>query len=120
MIIGHILFLAGIIFSIITIIKSINSSDKPETYFFIACICFLCSMFLLAMSFCQEAKEIETEVRSIITENYEGCTFADDNTFYWHGKVYEYKLNENGNQVNIIYQEDGTKKVDTYELEKSK
>ena len=117
MIIGHILFLAGIIFSIITIIKIINSSDKPEIYFFIACICFFCSMFLLAMGFCQEA---ENKAHSVIEENYEDCTFADDNTFYWHDKVYEYKLNEDENQVNIIYQEDGTKKVATYELEKSK
>lgn len=116
MIIGHILFLAGIIFSIITIVKSINSSDKPETYFFIACICFFCSMFLLAMGFCQETEEteeIETEVRSIITENYEGCTFADDNTFYWHGKVYEYKMNEDETQVTVKRRESKT-----YDLKK--
>ena len=111
MIIGHILFLAGIIFSIITIIKSINSSDKPETYFVIACICFICSMFLLAMSFCQETEEIETEVRSIITENYEECTFADDNTFYWHGKLYE--LNEDETQVTVKRRES-----ETYDLKK--
>lgn len=113
MIIGHILFLAGIIFSIITIIKSINSSDKPETYFVIACICFICSMFLLAMSFCQETEEIETEVRSIITENYEECTFADDNTFYWHGKLYEYELNEDETQVTVKRRES-----ETYDLKK--
>ena len=71
-------------------------------------------MFLLAMSFCQEAEEIEeTEVRSIITENYEGCTFADDNTFYWHDKVYEYELNEDETQVTVKPRES-----ETYDLKK--
>ena len=70
-------------------------------------------MFLLAMNFGQEAKEIETEVRSIITENYEGCIFTDDNTFYWHGKVYEYKLNEDETQVTVKPRESKT-----YDLKK--
>lgn len=76
---------------------------------------------ILAITLCV-AGDVQTknEIRSVIEENYENCTFADDNTFYWHDKVYEYKLNKDENQVNIIYQEDGTKKVATYELEKSK
>lgn len=118
-IVAIILYLAGIIFSIITLIKR---SDEPRNfiYAFIACICFFGSIVLIATNLCQKNKKVEIEVHSIITKNYEDCTFADDNTFYWHDKVYEYKLNENGNQVNIIYQEDGTKKVATYKLEKSK
>jgi hypothetical protein len=64
--------------------------------------------------------QTKNEIRSVIEENYENCVFADDNTFFWNDKVYEYKLNKYGSKVNVMYQEGGTKKVATYELEKSK
>lgn len=69
MIIGHILFLAGIIFSIMTLIKR---SDEPRNfiYAFIACICFFGSIVLLATNLCQ--KKQESRNRS---------------TFYYHEKL---------------------------------
>ena len=62
--------------------------------------------------------QTENEIRSVIEENYEDCVFADDSTFFWNDKVYEYKLNKYGSKVNVMYQEGGTKKVVTYELKK--
>ncbi len=74
---------------------------------------------ILAITLCV-AGDVQTknEIRSVIEENYEDCVFADDNTFFWNDKVYEYKLNKYGSKVNVMYQEGGTKKVVTYDLRK--
>lgn len=74
---------------------------------------------ILAITLCV-AGDVQTknEIRSVIEENYENCVFADDNTFFWNDKVYEYKLNKYGSKVNVMYQEGGTKKVVTYDLRK--
>lgn len=119
MIDGIILFLVGIAFLTITVIKPF---DKPKNSYItiLSCAFIVCSFILFAEDFLQKDEEVENKAHSVIEENYEDCTFADDNTFYWHDKVYEYKLDENKNQVNIVYLEDGTKKVATYELKKSK
>lgn len=72
---------------------------------------------ILAITLCV-AGDVQTknEIRSVIEENFEDCVFADDNTFYWNNSMYKYKLSEDGNQVIIICQEDGSKNVVTYEL----
>ena len=62
--------------------------------------------------------QTKNEIRSVIEENYEDCVFADDSTFFWNDKVYEYKLNKYESKVNVMYQEGGTKKVVTYDLRK--
>ena len=74
---------------------------------------------ILTITLCV-AGDVQTknEIRSVIEENYEDCVFADDNTFFWNDKVYEYKLNKYGSKVNVMYQEGGTKKVVTYDLRK--
>ena len=74
---------------------------------------------ILTITLCV-AGDVQTknEIRSVIEENYEDCVFADDSTFFWNDKVYEYKLNKYGSKVNVMYQEGGTKKVVTYDLRK--
>lgn len=79
-------------------------------------ICLVLAIMLLAFGIYQEIEETENKTHSVIEENFEDCVFADDNTFYWNNSMYKYKLSEDGNQVNIICQEDGTKNVVTYEL----
>ena len=83
-------------------------------------ICFVLTIILPAFDIYQRIEETENKTHSVIEENFKDCVFADDNTFYWNNSMYKYKLSEDENQVIIICQEDGTKNVVTYELEKSK
>ena len=99
-------------------------SDKDvEDIFPLLALSALC-WILLAVTIIAEQKirenEEKVETRLVLEENYKDYVSMEDNTFYWNDKVYEYKLNKDENQVIIICQEDGTKKVATYELEKSK
>ena len=75
-------------------------------------ICFFLAIILYGIGTRQE----KNEMISVIEENYEDCTFVDDNTFCWDDKMYEYELSKNRDQVVIKYQENGTKKMFTYEL----
>lgn len=77
-------------------------------------ICFFLAIILYRFGTRQE----KNEMISVIEEHYQDCMFVDDNTFCWDDKMYEYELNKNRDQVVIKYQENGTKKMLTYELEK--
>lgn len=80
-------------------------------------VCLICMFFAVILLIVGDM-QTKNETHSIIEENYENCVFADDNTFFWNDKVYEYKLSEDRSKVNVIYQEGGAKKVVTYELRK--
>lgn len=83
MIDGIILFLVGIVCLTITVIKPF---DKPKNSYItiLSCAFIVCSFVLFAEDFLQKDEEVENKAHSVIEENYEDCTFADDNTFYWH------------------------------------
>ena len=81
-------------------------------------ICFVLTIILPAFDIYQRIEETENKTHSVIEENFKDCVFVDDNTFCWDDKMYEYELSKNGDHVVIKYQENGTKKMLTYELVK--
>lgn len=76
---------------------------------------------ILAITLCV-AGDVQTknEIRSVIEENYEDCVFADDNTFFWNDKVYEYEISKNKTELIVKCRENGTENATAYDLEEVK
>lgn len=117
-VVRYLAFGLAVLFFVIAIVRFVFKRS-PKGYI-VFCILAIICVIVGCLTQIVEKNEEKVETRFILEKNYKDYVPMDGNTFYWNGKVYEYKLSKNKTELIIKSKESGAENATAYDLEEVK